>query len=87
MNPNNGDKTKPDISPWDIFKSDAISFLFKNNKVFQFNDLKSKFLSRMAKMNSNNGNDTKSDIFPKGTFKSDVIFYWLQNNNIFQFLL
>ena len=78
MNPNNGDKTKPDISPWDILK---------NDKVFQFNDLKSKFPSRMAKMNSNNGNDTKSDIFPKGTFKSDVIFYWLQNNNIFQFLL
>ena len=35
VNPNNRDKTKSDIFPWDIFKSDNISFLSKNIKVFQ----------------------------------------------------
>ena len=35
VNPNNGNETKSGISPWDIFKSDTISFLPKNIKVFQ----------------------------------------------------
>ena len=33
VNPKNGNKTKSDIFPWDILKSDAISFLSKNIKV------------------------------------------------------
>ena len=47
MNPSNGNETKSDIFPWDIFKSDAISFFiieclsilmtFKI-KIFQFYD-------------------------------------------------
>ena len=32
VNANNGNETKSDIFPWDIFKSDAISFLSKNIK-------------------------------------------------------
>ena len=29
VNSNNGNETKSDISPWDIFKSDTISFFIK----------------------------------------------------------
>ena len=29
VNPNNGNETKSDIFPWDIFKSDIIPFLSK----------------------------------------------------------
>ena len=35
VNPNNGNETKSDIFPWDIFKSDPICFLSKNIKIFQ----------------------------------------------------
>ena len=35
VNLNNGNETKSDIFPWDIFKSDSISFLSKYIKVFQ----------------------------------------------------
>ena len=34
LNPNNGNETKSGISPWDIFKSDTISFLSKIMKIF-----------------------------------------------------
>ena len=33
VNPNNGNEKKSDIFPWDIFKSDTVSFLSKNIKV------------------------------------------------------
>ena len=36
VNPNNGNETKSDIFLWDIFKSNTISFLSKDIKVFQF---------------------------------------------------
>ena len=29
MNPNNGNEKKSDVFPWDIFKTDTISFLAK----------------------------------------------------------
>ena len=35
VNPNKGNETKSDIFPWDILKSDTISFLPKDTKVFQ----------------------------------------------------
>ena len=35
VSPNNGNKTKSDIFPWDTFKSDTLSFLSKSVKVFQ----------------------------------------------------
>ena len=35
VNPNNGNETKSDIFPWDIFKADTKSFLIKNIKLFQ----------------------------------------------------
>ena len=35
VNPNNGNETKSDIFPWDIFKSETISFSLKNIEVFQ----------------------------------------------------
>ena len=35
MNPNNGNETKSDSFPWDIFKSDIMYFIRKNIKVFQ----------------------------------------------------
>ena len=34
VNPDNGNETKSDIFPWDILKSDTISFSAKNIKVF-----------------------------------------------------
>ena len=61
VNPNNGNEAKSDIFPWDIFKSDTISFLSKNIKIFQWLS-KSKFLSFMTKVNPSKGNETKSDI-------------------------
>ena len=61
VNPDNGNETKSDIFPWDIFKSGTISFLSKYIKVFQWLS-KSQFLSFMAKVNPDNGNETKSDI-------------------------
>ena len=30
VNPNNGNETKSDIFPWDIFKYEAIYFFIKN---------------------------------------------------------
>ena len=66
IKPSNGNETKSDIFPWDIFKSVAISFLLKDIKVFQWL-LKSKFLNFMTRVISNNKNETKSDIF-HGTF-------------------
>ena len=35
VNPNNGNETKSDIFPWDLFKSDVID-LFDNNERQQF---------------------------------------------------
>ena len=32
VNPNNGNKTKVDIFPWDIFKSDTISLFVKKHQ-------------------------------------------------------
>ena len=75
VNPHNGNETKSDIFPWDIFKSDTISFLSKNIKVFQWLS-KSQFLSFMTKVNPSNRNEIKSDIFPWDIFKSDIIFHW-----------
>ena len=34
VTPNNGNETKSDVYLWDIVKSDTISFLSKNMKVF-----------------------------------------------------
>ena len=34
VNPNNGNETKSDIFPWDMFKSDAVSFFHQKYKVF-----------------------------------------------------
>ena len=34
VTPDNGNETKSDIFPWDIFKFDTMSFLSKNIKVF-----------------------------------------------------
>ena len=58
VNADNGNETKSDIFPWDIFKSDNKSFLSKNIKVFQ-SPSKSKFLGFMTKVNANVGNKTK----------------------------
>ena len=35
VNPNNGNETKSDISPWDIFKSDLIFHWSQKTKIFQ----------------------------------------------------
>ena len=89
VDPNNGNKTKLDIFPWDIFKlfkSDVISSSLKKIKVFQWLS-KSKFLSFITEVNPNNGNETKSDVFPWDIFKlfkSDVISFLLKNIKIFQ---
>ena len=68
---------------WDTFKSDTISILLKNIKVFQ-RPPNSKFLSFMTKVSLNNENETKPDIFSWNIFKSDIIFHWSQNTKIFQ---
>ena len=35
VNPKKGNETKPDIFPWDIFKSDIIFNRSQNTKIFQ----------------------------------------------------
>ena len=35
LNPNNENETKSNVLPWGVFKSDVISFLSKNIKIFQ----------------------------------------------------
>ena len=35
VNQSNGNETKSDIFPWDIIKSETISFLIKNIKVLK----------------------------------------------------
>ena len=40
VNPNNGNETKLDIFPWDIFKSYAISFLIKK---YYFNGFQNQY--------------------------------------------
>ena len=71
VNLNNGNETKWEIFPWDIFKPDSISFFYI--KAFEWLS-KSEFLSFMTKVYPNDGNETKSDIFPRDIFKSDIIF-------------
>ena len=63
VNLNNGNETKWDILPWNIFKSDNIFVLSKCIKVFQW-------LPKSVK--PNNGSETKSDIFSWDIFKSDI---------------
>ena len=36
VNPRNGNETKSDILPWDIFKSDIIFHSSQNIKIFQW---------------------------------------------------
>ena len=36
VNPNNGNETKSNIFPWDIFKYDIIFHWLKNIKIFQW---------------------------------------------------
>ena len=62
MSPNNENETKSAIFPSYIFKSDIISFLSKNIKIFQWVS-KLKFLNFKTKLNPTNRNETKSDIF------------------------
>ena len=52
MNPNNGNETKSDIFPWDIFKSDII---FIGSKILKYlNDFLSLvFFNFMEKVNTN----------------------------------
>ena len=70
-------KKKSDVFPWDIFKSDTISFSSKNIKVSQWLS-KSKCLSFMTKANSNNGNETEPYIFPWEIFTSDTISFCIK---------
>ena len=35
VNPNNGNGTRSDIYPWDVFKSDIILYCSQNTKLFQ----------------------------------------------------
>ena len=71
LNPKHGNETKSDIFSWDIFKSDTMSFLLKNTKIFQWLS-EAKFFNFMTNVAPNNGKETESDIFPWGIFKSDT---------------
>ena len=73
VNPDNGNETKSNIFPLDIFKSDVIHSFIKKIKVFEWFS-KSKFLSFMTEVNPNNENETKSDIF-HGTYSNLTSFY------------
>ena len=73
VNPDNGNETKSNIFPLDIFKSDVIHSFIKKIKVFEWFS-KSKFLSFMTEVNPNNENETKSDIF-HGTYSNLTSFF------------
>ena len=76
VNQNNGNETKLDIFPWDIFKSETISFLSKNIKVFQRLS-KSKFLSFTINVKPNNRNETKSDMFQRDMCQSVIMYFFI----------
>ena len=78
VNPNNGNETKLEIFPWDIFILRHI-FLSKSIKIFQRLS-KSKFLSFMTERNP------KSSIFSWDIFKSDIMFDCSQYTKVFQLL-
>ena len=59
VNPDNGNETKSDIFPWDIFKSDDIFFYQKTLKYF--NDFQ---IRNFSSIFPNNGVETNSDILP-----------------------
>ena len=44
VNPSNGNETKSDIFPWDIFKSDTISFFYQKILKY-FNDFQNRNFS------------------------------------------
>ena len=52
VNPNYRNETKSDIFSWNIFKSDTLSLVIKNIRVFQWLS-KSNFLSFMTTVNPN----------------------------------
>ena len=60
VNSNNRKETKSATFPWDIFKSDVISFFVEKYFSMTF---KIKFFSFLTKVNPNNVNETKIDIF------------------------
>ena len=86
---------KSDKFPWDVFKSDTISFLSKDSKVLQWPS-KSKFLGFMTKVNPSNGNETKIYIFPWDFCKSNKhhiffvkilkLFQWLSKSKSHSFM-
>ena len=89
VNWNNGNETKSDIFPLDIFKSDTISFFIKKYKVFQWLS-KSKFLSFMTKVHTKKWKWNKTRHFPMGDIQIWHIFFYekifkyfsdLQNQN------
>ena len=60
VNPKNGNETKPDIFPWDVFKSNSNFFLMKKyQNICKTFKIKSKLLSFMTKVNPSNGNEKK----------------------------
>ena len=48
VNPNNGNEIKSGIFPWDIFKSDTISFFYQNILTY-FNEFKTEVSRFMTK--------------------------------------
>ena len=68
VNPNDGNETRSDIIPWDIFKSGAIAYLIKKTLVFQ-RFSKSSFLSFMTKVKPDNGNGNNETFF-HGTYSN-----------------
>ena len=74
VNLNNGNETISDIFPWDIIKSDSISFFYQNILKY-FSDFQNRYFSIfMTKVNPDNRNETKTAIFPSDIFKYDTFF-------------
>ena len=74
INPSNENEAKSDVFPWDIFKSDVISFLSKNIKVSQSLS-KSQLISFMIKVKPSQTEKKQSQTFVRGTNSNLTSFF------------
>ena len=70
QNGNNGNETKSNIFPWDIFKSNSISYSTQSTNIFQWLFL-SVLFNFISKVTTNRSRDIKS----YGTYANLTVFF------------
>ena len=78
VNPNNGNETKTDFFPWNIFRSDIIFFLSKIIKIF--NDFQNQNFSALWLKRNQTMEIKQGAIFFSGTGSDVMQFFYLTKN-------